>query len=178
VRAAAGIPAAAHHRRHGLNSLAIRDSEVVAAADGPATACQAGATAVLVFDTRSRPSQPGKITSHFAGNEVDFQNFGCCYAERTTMLDDLPANLHEPEAINCQRCGKTGARMCRLEGTKRSHFIVGLCNSCIDHFMMLDCLTDDITLLKAEADKRIEEAQHLRQKHAGRWRRKSVRPNR
>ena len=88
------------------------------------------------------------------------------------MPHDLPADLTRPEPIKCQRCEGAGAAMCRLKGRKPSPLIVALCDRCSDHFLMLDCRTPDLDVLMAEAQRRLDEVEQLRQALGGRWRKK------
>ena len=62
--------------------------------------------------------------------------------------------------------------MCRLYGRKPSPLVVGLCDPCGDHFLMLDCRTADLDVLKAEAEARLDEAERMRQECGGGWRKR------
>ena len=62
--------------------------------------------------------------------------------------------------------------MCRIYGRKPSPFIVGLCDPCSDHFLMLDCRTTDLDVLKAEAENRLDEVEQMRQECGGGWKKR------
>jgi hypothetical protein len=49
---------------------------------------------------------------------------------------------------------------------------VALCDRCSDHFLLLDCLTPDLDVLKAEAESRLDEVERLLQAVGG-WRKRS-----